>query len=200
MLGFYITGHPLAKYEHQIKQFSSCTASKLKQKRDGDIINMAAMIVKIKLTTTRSKGEKMTILKLEDLEGAVEAINFPSVFKEVFKYLIPNQPVFVKGKVNLKEDIPKILVSTLFPLEEAYKLLEAIHLNLSGVRENVVETLKDKFALNSGNIPVYLHFDTPSKHRIQVIVGEELFVRPDQKLIKDIEDIIGPDKLSFVLQ
>ena len=140
------------------------------------------------------------MIEVEDLEGVVEAIVFPSAFKEVSKYIRLNSVVIIKGRLNLKEDSPKIMVNTLFPLEEAYNLINAIHLNLSGLRENVLETLKDKFSRNAGKVPVYLHFDTPSRHRIQVLVGEEFFVRPGHELIKDIEDILGVDRLSFVLQ
>ena len=79
-------------------------------------------------------------------------------------------------------------------------MLYSIHLNLSGLRENVVDTLRDRFKASAGTIPVYLHFDTPSQQKVQVLVGEDLFVRPNQELIKDMENILGPDRLSFVLQ
>ncbi|PIQ88777.1 MAG: DNA polymerase III subunit alpha [Candidatus Omnitrophica bacterium CG11_big_fil_rev_8_21_14_0_20_42_13] len=200
MLGFYVTGHPLAKYEHQLKQFSSCPTLGLRGKKDGDMVNIAALIIKIKHTITRAKGEKMAILKLEDLEGVVEAIVFPAAFREVSKYIMLNSVVMVKGRVNLREDEPKIMVNSILPLEEAYNSINAIHLNLSGVRENVVDTLKDKFRANSGRVPVYLHFETPAKQRIQVLVSEELFVQPRHELIKDIENILGVDRFSFILQ
>lgn len=200
MLGFYVTGHPLTKYQHQLKQFSTCPISALSRRKDDEPVSIAGMIIKIKHTVTRAKSEKMAILKIEDLEAVVEAIVFPSAFREVSNYIRPNNIVIVKGRLNLKEDTPKIMVNSMFLLEDAYRLINIIHLNLSGVRQNVIETLKDKFSLNSGNVPIYLHFDTPSKQRIQVLVGEELFVRPGQELMKDIEDILGPERLSFVLQ
>ena len=200
MLGFYVTGHPLAKYEHQLKHFSSCPISNLKKYKDGENVSIAAMIIKIKQTVTRAKAEKMAILKVEDLTGMIEVIAFPSAFREVSKHLLLNSVVIIKGKLNLREDNPKIFVTTLFPLDDAYNLINAIHLNMSGVRENVLETLKDRFRANAGKVPVYLHFNTPSKQRIQVLVGDELFVRPRQELIKDIENILGIDKFSFVLQ
>lgn len=200
MLGFYVTGHPLAKYQYQLKQFRTCTIPELSGRKDDEPVNIAGMIVKVKYTTTRAKGEKMAILKLEDLEGVVEAIVFPAAFREVSNHIRVNNIVIVKGRLNLKEDIPKIMVNGIMPLEDAYKLINTIHLNLSGVRENVIETLKDKFSANSGNIPIYLHFDTSSKQRIHVLVGEELFVRPGEELIRDIENILGPERLSFILQ
>lgn len=200
MLGFYVTGHPLTKYEHQLKQFSTCVISELKNKKDGDMVSIAAMIVKIKHTVTRAKSEKMAILKVEDLSDSVEAIIFPQAYKEICANILPNNVVIVKGRINLKEDTPKIIVNTLSPLEESYNLINAIHLNLSSARENVLETLKDKFCANSGNVPVYLHFDTSSRHRVQVLVGDELFVRPRFELIKDIEELLGADNLSFIMQ
>jgi hypothetical protein len=72
-------------------------------------------------------------------------------------------------------------------------------INLSGLRENVFETLKELLAASRGNIPIYLNLDTPSKSRVQLVVGEGFYVTPSEKLIKDIEDLLGEERLSLTL-
>jgi DNA polymerase-3 subunit alpha len=199
MLGFYISGHPLARYAKQLKRFVSSSTSTLHQHQDKDEIKLVVLIAKIKQTVTRATQEKMAILKLEDLEGVVEALVFPRAYEKVSGYIQPNTVVLVRGNLNLKEDTPRILVNDLFPVDEVYKLITGIKINLSGIRENIFESLKELLVSSRGNIPVYLHLDTPTKSRVHLVVGESLYVLPSEKLIQDIENLLGEERLSLVI-
>jgi DNA polymerase-3 subunit alpha len=199
IIGFYVTGHPLARYASQLKRFSSTSIANLSSQKDESEVKIVGLIAKIKQTLTRVKQEKMAILKLEDLEGAVELLVFPAAFQKVSRYILPNTVVLVRGRLNLKEDVPKIIVNDLLPVDEVYKLITGVNVNLSGIRENVFESLKELLAAYPGQTPIYLHLDSPSKSRVQVVVGNGLFVQPNEKLIADIEGLLGEDRLSLVI-
>jgi len=199
MLGFYVTGHPLAHYAPQLKRFTSFSTANLSQCNDGAEIKIIGLIAKIKQTLTRQKQEKMAILKLEDLEGAVEVLVFPAAFQKVSRYIQPNTVALVRGRLNLREDTPKIIVNDLFPMDEVYKLITGININLSGIRENLFESLKGLLLSSRGNVPIYLHLDTPAKSRVQLVVGEGFYVLPSEKLIQDIESLLGEERLSLVI-
>ncbi len=199
MLGFYVSGHPLARYARQLKRFASSSIARLSEHNDQDEIKIVALIAKIKNTTTRVKQEKMAIVKLEDLDGVVEGLIFPRSYQKVSHYIVANTVVLVKGSLNLREDTPKILVNDLFPVDEIYKLITAMNINLSGVRENIFESLKKLLSSFRGQVPIYLHIDTPTKARAHIVVGEGLYVKPSEKLIQDIEGLIGEERLSLVL-
>ena len=199
MLGFYVSGHPLARYAKALKRFVSSSISDLKQYKDEEEIKIVGLISKIKNTTTRVKQEKMAILKLEDLEGAVELLVFPRAYQKVSRYILPNTVVLVKGVLNLKEDTPKVLVNDLFPFDEIYKLITGMSINLSGLRENVFASLKDMLASSRGDVPVYLNLDTPAKSRVQLVVGENFYVSPSERLIEDIEVLLGEERLKLLL-
>ena len=94
---------------------------------------------------------------------------------------------------------PKIIAEDLFPFEEIYKLITAMNINLSGIRENIFESLKTLLGDYRGNIPVYLRLDTPSKSRVQLVVGESLYVSPNEKLIQDLDELLGEERLSLVI-
>ncbi|MEI6631297.1 MAG: DNA polymerase III subunit alpha [bacterium] len=199
MLGFYVTGHPLARYANQLKRFTSTSTINLAQHNDGEEVKIVGLISKIKQTVTRVKQEKMAILKLEDLEGVVEVLIFPQAFQKVSVYIQPNTIVMVSGRLNLREDTPKIIANDLFPIEEIYKLIASLNINLSGMQENIFASLKEILAGSRGNIPVYLHFSTPAKPKTQLVVGEGLFVSPSEKLIQDIENLLGEERLTLVI-
>ena len=199
MLGFYVSGHPLARYAKQLKLFASTSTNTLHQHKDEDEIKLVGLIAKIKQTTTRAKQEKMAILKIEDLDGVVEALVFPRAFTKVSRYLQPSTVVLIKGILNLKEDTPKIIVNDLFPFEEMYKLITGLKINLAGLRENIFESLKEILASSRGDVPIYVHLDTPAKSKVQLVVGEGLYVSPSEKLIHDIESLLGDQRLSLVI-
>ncbi|MCX5694659.1 MAG: DNA polymerase III subunit alpha [Candidatus Omnitrophica bacterium] len=199
MLGFYVSGHPLARYANQLKRFTSCSITSLHEHKDQDIIKIVGLIVKIKHTVTRAKQEKMAILKLEDLEGAVEVLVFPRTFAKISSHIQANTIVHIRGVLDLKEETPKIIAEDLFPFEEIYKLITAININLSGIRENIFESLKELLETHRGDIPVYLRLNTPAKSRVQLIVGEGLYVNPNEQLIQDLDELLGQEHFSLVI-
>ncbi|MDD5669642.1 MAG: DNA polymerase III subunit alpha, partial [Candidatus Omnitrophica bacterium] len=199
ILGFYVSGHPLARYARHLKRFASSIINDLHQHKDQDTVKVIGMITKIKQTVTRSKQEKMAILKFEDLEAVVEVLVFPATFQKVSRYLQPNSVVMIKGKLNLKEESPKIIANDLFPIEQIYKLISAVNIDISGIKENLFASLKEMLSSFPGAVPVYLHLDTPAKSKIQLLVGDELFVSPSEDLIRTIEDLLGEEKLTLIM-
>jgi DNA polymerase-3 subunit alpha len=199
MLGFYISGHPLARYAQQLKRFVSSSINNLSEHKDEDEVKIVGLISKIKNTTTRAKQEKMAILKLEDLNGSVELLVFPRAYQKISRYIQPNAVVLVKGNLNLKEDTPKIIVNDLYPFEQIYKLITAMSINLSGLRENIFATLKEILTVSRGDTPVYLNLEAPAKTRVQMVVGENFYVSPSEKLIQEIGVLLGEERLKLHL-
>lgn len=198
MLGFYVSGHPLAHYARQLARFRFSSLSDLKHREDGQEIKVLGLIVKIKHTVTRAKGEKMAILKVEDLDGVVEVLIFPKAFKLVSKNIQPNSIVLIKGRLSLKEETPKIIVNDLLLFDDIYNLVSGMRIDISGIRENLFDSLKARLSDSTGKIPVYLHLNTQARSRVQLVVGEEFFVVPDEKLVEDIELLLGEGRVSLV--
>ena len=199
MLGFYVTGHPLARFASQLKRFACSSIASIPSHKDGDTVKMAGLIIKIKNTVTRKSGEKMSILKIEDLEGTIEVLVFPESYKQNSRYIQPNSAVLVSGRLSLKEESPKIIANSILPVEEAYKQITKIDINIAGIRENLLHSLKEKLVQNSGQTPVYLHVDIPHRARYQILVGDELYVQPNQSLIHDLETLIGEKRFSLTI-
>ena len=199
ILGFYISGHPLVRYEHLLKRFSSCSIAQLSERRDSEDICIVGLINKIKLTTTRAKAEKMAILKVEDLGGMVEVLVFPNTYKQVSRNIVGNNVVMIKGKLSLREDTPKILASNIIAIDEAYRLITAINIDLGGLKEHILTSLKEKLALSPGKVPVYLHVDTDSNRKLKILVSQDLFVQPRPELFNDIEDLLGGERFLLTM-
>lgn len=200
MLGFYVTKHPLTNYEGLLKKLSSCPTQKLAGRRDGDEIAIGGILSKVKFTVTKRTGEKMAIATLEDLEGTVEILFFPSCYQKSAMYIKKDRFVYLKGRLNLREEEPKIIANDVVDLEEApYKLskLMTVAINDSVAQKETFESLKRILRQYQGAIPVYIAFTTKENKRIQMFIGKELNIAPSLELVKEVEGLIGEGSVTL---
>jgi DNA polymerase III subunit alpha len=199
LLGFYISSHPLARYEKSLRLYASSNTQTLGQLHDGDEASIGGIITKAKYTFTKRNNEKMAILRLEDLKGTVEVLVFPRSFKAAEKNIAEDAIVFIKGRVNLREDTPKIMAEEILPLEDArnkYTQALSIELITTALERETLSQLNDILKRHRGHTPVYINFTTPDKKKVQIAAGKDLSVLPTDALITEIEALIGDGVVS----
>jgi DNA polymerase III subunit alpha len=199
LLGFYISSHPLARYEKSLKLYTSSTTQTLGQLHDGDEASIGGIITKAKYTFTKRNNEKMAILRLEDLKGTVEVLVFPRTFKDAEKNIAEDAIVFIKGRANLREDTPKIIAEEILPLEDArkkYTQALSIELITTALEKETLSKLNDILRKHRGRTPVYINFTTPDKKKVQMAAGRDLSVLPTDTLITEIEALVGDGAVS----
>ncbi len=197
LLGFYLSGHPLTRYDMEAKQFTDFSTKNLIRASDGQEVKLLCLLGTIKLTTTRKTNERMAILKLEDLEGEVEAVVFPSSYQAVAASLKEGAVVIVKGKVSFREEAPKIIVSAIKQMDEAFRSITSITVDLSDTNGDGLKSLKEKLALFPGKVPVYLKLNTNAYKSVQIMVGEDLFVTPTENLVEELKNLVGTGHFSL---
>ncbi|NOX97040.1 MAG: DNA polymerase III subunit alpha [Nitrospirae bacterium] len=197
-LGFYVTGHPLTEYESLIKRYATVTTDQLGDFNDGEEISLGGIISGARQTVTR-KGERMAFFNLEDLQGMVRAIVFPGTFEKFPSLIKSDALVFVKGRVDLREERPKLIVSEIIPLPEVEeRLAKAIHIKLmvTGLERQALLDLRDLLLTQQGDCSVYLHLIAPGKEIIALANGQ-IRVRPDKKMVKKVKELLGEEAVYF---
>jgi DNA polymerase III subunit alpha len=196
LLGFYFSGHPLAHYKNEIREFSDYSTKDLRLAVEGQEIKIVGIISAVKLTTTRKTNERMAILKIEDLEGEAEVVIFPSLYPKVANLLVEGEVMIIVGRLSFREEIVTIIAGDLKSMKEFYKEIKAINVNLSGLQSDRFNILREKLGNFPGKIPVYLHMDTSSQKCVQILVDEGLFVTPNEVLMNEIKELVGDEKFS----
>jgi DNA polymerase-3 subunit alpha len=199
ILGFYISGHPLAHYRSEIKEFTNEDSKSLAKAYDGENIRIAGLIEGVKLTNTKKTNERMAILTLEDMEGSYEAVVFPSTYVTLSNYLNEGEVVFIFGKVNKREDRSTIIVNDIKYIHDVYGSIKSINVNLAGLEKDRLNVLKTKLLSFPGKVPVYLSLQTQSNKGVQIQVGKDLYVTPNEMLMNEIKEIVGQDAFSVTL-
>ncbi|MGB3241426.1 MAG: DNA polymerase III subunit alpha [Candidatus Omnitrophota bacterium] len=201
MLGFYITEHPLARFERLLNAYSTCSVSKLANLSDGQEVLIGGIIKKVRTTVTRKKGEKMAIVTLEDLDNFVGVLVFPTAYRKAPELIKEDSMIYVWGRLNLREEEPKIVAEDIIPLEsvkEAFTKSVLIKMSTTGLKEQTMEEIKGVIQKHKGKIPVFVDLISPEGRRIRLSTDSDLTVYPDDDLVGEIEEIVGSGNIKFI--
>jgi DNA polymerase III subunit alpha len=199
VIGFYITGHPLTRYERQLRLYAIANTQTLGEFQDGDKLSLGGMVFKTRLQTTR-KGDRMAFVTLEDVQGQVDVIVFPEVYKEFGAVLETDQPVLVRGIVDWGEDKAKIIADRIVLLSEAAERLSPeVHISLQtlGLNRDTLGQLKSILQNAPGASSVYVHLLFPDEREVVVVSEERLQVAPSEGLVQHIESLFGQEVVHF---
>jgi DNA polymerase-3 subunit alpha len=196
-LGFFITGHPLERYQVELTQWATATTGRLPDMAEREV-TVGGIIAGLRLIKTK-KGDRMASFVLEDLEGGAECLVFPETYKKVAGRLAEDQVVLVKGKSEvLEETKARLLVTEVLPLEQA-KLAEArfvtIRVPLEHWDRAKGERLRDILGAHRGECPVTLEMFRPGAYAVAVAPNPYYKVRPDAALRAELEGLLGPGAL-----
>ena len=101
MLGQFVTDHPLLGVKDRLAAQTDMAVPEVTNLGDGDLVTVGGIVAGVGRRFTK-KGEPYALFRLEDLEGGVSVIAFPSVFEQVPNLLETDAIVLVKGRVDLR--------------------------------------------------------------------------------------------------
>ncbi len=201
-LGFYITGHPLAKHKKLLERFTNCSSQNIAEIKNGQQISIGGIAAKVRPQTTK-KGKVMAYLTLEDLTGLVEIILFPDVYKIAEPLLTVDNPVFIKGFIDKGNETVKIIAKDILTLSQvAENWTGKVHVNLqtAGLEKDFLVKLKSILESHHGKNEIFLHLISPDGKMICINTDAQLKVNPDEKLVSEIEELLGNDSVYFELK
>jgi DNA polymerase-3 subunit alpha len=190
VLGFYLSGHPLARYAKEIKSYTSHTLANLPE---GGMARIAGMIVNTKKTITKN-GQAMCRFKLEDLEGEVECVVFPKTYTpEVAKLLVAHEMVVLKGKVEPRDDGKNVLVEEIAALKDArdrYVKSVVLKLSTTGLEDEVLARIDKVVQAHPGKCALAFRLKTPTHGDFGLVTQKR--IAPTDGFLHEAEKILGP--------
>ena len=158
----------------------------------------------------------MAFLTLEDVEGRVDVIVFPDVYREGALFLHEEEPIIVEGRLELsdvgpeaeaeEDDDPerrkgesrrkgaKIIASKIMPLRELrFAQKSSVHILLDArvaTRERL-EELRDILLDYRGPCPAYLHLMEPKRRETILEMSKDFSVRPCSELAERVDGLFG---------
>ena len=199
MLGFYITRHPLASYEREIKRLTQDDTATLSKRQNGDEVKVCGLVSQMKEIVTK-KGDRMGFLSLEDMKGFVEVILFPEAFKSALPHLRGGDPVLVRGTLDLGEDHVKIKAAEVRPLSEPSDAsMGNFHLKipLVSLTPSQLEDLKELIVENRGVTKVHLHLIDGEQRETVIALSDQFSVDPSQQFKNHVKHLFQSSVISM---
>ena len=197
VLGLYLSSHPLAKYADTLKLFSTATTRELPGLEDGTMVVLGGLVQQVKarqVQNGRSKGHRMGQFTLEDLEGTVEAVAFPSEWQRISSLVKVDRLVFVRGRLSFRNGEPSVRVNTVIPIEEAHERLTSelvIMLDRDMVDDTLLDALRSVLAEHLGSCPLVIQVRLDDQTQATIQAGHDFRVRPSPELAQSLREILG---------
>ncbi len=201
-LGFFITGHPLARYEPVLKKFASANTLKLQDFSDGRVVRIGGIVREYKLHHDR-KGEVMAFVTLEDLSGLAEVILFASLYSSVSDLIEKDSAIMVEGRITRDEKSSKILADMIAPIDKAEESWTAsVHLrvDITGLNKQSLQKLCEILKQHKGSCSAFLHLLMPQRTDTIIALPDSMRVKAGQDLTEAVNNFLGYSAVESVCQ
>jgi len=206
VLGFYLSGHPLAQHKHDLLVYSKYRLDKLPKPADdprhSPLIRVAGMISSAKKLVTKEKKEQYARFKLEDLFGEIEVVVFPKSYKNgLAKYIVPNNIVVVKGRLAGRDSQNELLAEEIMSLDEAKQWLPTfagnVHIKMTAtaLEDELLDNVKKVISTHPGSSPVVFEISTVGQG--EYCIETQLLVKSSDKFLRDIEKLLGSESVEL---
>ncbi|MFW5808708.1 MAG: OB-fold nucleic acid binding domain-containing protein, partial [Spirochaetota bacterium] len=209
MLGLYISGHPLARYEAEIREYSSCSIVNLDDAlENGSTFSIVGILENQRKHITKA-GKEMAFALLEDMEGSLEVVFFPRTYAKYESLIFCKEPVMLTGEVKVDEEdssenkSKKMLVNEVRTLTEArHGSISALHINIDtvGTDETLLDTIRRTLEHDQGKCPVFFHVSS-SDGKEHIVQAHSCFnIDPTEELIGNLRGILGNDSIRYTFR
>jgi DNA polymerase III subunit alpha len=201
VLGFYMTGHPLVNLKKEIKAFSSTCIKDILDKKSRTEIKIVGFVNNIKKLKTK-KGDLMCFMNFEDLTGETEVLVFPKTYSQYSQNFDKDQIVFLKAKVDAKEEKVNLIAEEILEFSEAKKVyVKELIINIEQVflDEENMEKLKSILTdeINSEDAFIRVILNVKSTNHGFVKIDTKKNINLNEKLENDLKDIFGKNCISY---
>jgi len=205
MLGLYVSDHPLLGLEHILSSATDCSVAQLVgsaaeeperssrgERGDGQLVTVGGILSGVQRKVTK-QGNAWAAATLEDLEGAIEVLFFPSTYQAALTMIIEDAIVVVKGRLDRREDQPKLVAMEVSVPELPTGEDGPFVVSIMEARcvPPVVERLKEVLRTHPGHVEVHLRLLSGDRMK-KIRLDDKLRVKPSPSLLADLKQLLGP--------
>ncbi len=199
-LGFYLSGHPLARWESIVRQFATHRVADVAGGKSGDRAVLGVQISKITKKVSKRTGGPFWIAQVEDLSGSMEIFVSQELHERSGDLLAPESIVLLRGVINQRETNVSVNVREVLPIEEGPSRLTrdlsvVIDVDSGPAVEDLIFRLKTLLDGHRGDTPVFLVLRNRDDQFVTIQVGRDSYVEPAAPLFEEMEAILGRNRV-----
>ncbi len=199
MLGLYVSDHPLNGLEHVLSQGSDCTIGQLmldEERPHGSTVTVSGLVTSVQRKITK-RGDSWATITLEDLDGAIEVLLFPSTYQLASTLLVEDSVLRIKGALSRDKDQPELRAQEVIQPDLSDGPSGPVVITLPSTRctPPTVAQLRDVLRTHPGVTEVRLRLLSREKTTVMRL-DEGLRVAPSPALFADLKQLLGPGCLT----
>jgi DNA polymerase-3 subunit alpha len=201
MLGLYVSDHPLLGLEHVLTNGTDCTIGQLlmdEGRPANSTVTVAGLVTSVQRKLTK-RGDTWASITLEDLEGGVEVLFFPSAYQFAAPYLANDAILQVRGRLSRDKEAPELHGQevNVIDVSDGQGGGGPVVVSLPATRctPPVVAQLREVLGTHPGMTEVRLKLLTRDSTRVMRL-DDNLRVTPSAALFADLKQLLGPGCLA----
>jgi len=198
VMGFYVTGHPLYKYELEYNSFTTIKLGETETLENLDSVRACGVVTSLKTKIDKS-GRTMAFFTIDDFYGSCECLMFAKVYEKFGQFVQEEDCIFIAGKPESSGDAIKIHIDEVVSLNDAKEKFThsvKIKIDKNKITTDKIKELKNILGNFKGRSPLYLHiFENGSKPRIFFLKDYKVSLGDD--FISSVSKIFGENSVEL---
>ncbi len=222
-LGLYLTGHPITRYEDELRRFTECSFVNVPalvpesekngngyggyRKKQKKPVCLAGLLIGVRVKKT-SRGSKIVTGILDDRTARVDMVMYEEVYEQYKHLLQKDKLCIVEGTVSYDDFNAsyRITASAIYNIEQArVKFSRGVQIRLDRGRANgdwsdqsVARRLKEVLQVYSdGASPVTIEYNT-GRDSSRLRLGAQWQVTPSDELLARLQKTFGDDCIQVL--
>ncbi|MFV1884599.1 MAG: DNA polymerase III subunit alpha [Balneola sp.] len=205
LIGFYLSGHPLNRYQEDIRLFGKQNLGEeciSRLQHDSELRFIA--IITSKRQATDRKGRPIAFLMVEDLHSSLEVAVFSNEFDKFAALLKVDNVIYFTGRYSKRDRGNSMIVTNMERVENLReKFQDRLRLKLDIVTEGLtnedLSQMQTLFELNKGTTMVKIAVHSKEANAPIKMNVRNFVVEPNDELLKGLKDVLGEESVELVL-
>ncbi len=196
VVGFYVSDHPLRKYEIDYKSFSTIHLGETEQLEEMEKVRAIGVITGLRTKIDKS-GRTMAFFTLDDFSGSCECLMFSKTYEKFSNFVQEEECVVMIGTPESSGDAIKLHIEDVIPLDKARsRFAQSVKIFFDKEKNSEEDVLSLKKILEKfiGDYPVYLHLNGGGS-KAKLFYLEDFKVNLSDEFIQEIINLLGEDSL-----
>ncbi|MBH1988796.1 MAG: DNA polymerase III subunit alpha [Myxococcaceae bacterium] len=203
-LGFYLSGHPLDRYQNEVKRLGLVSTMHLHQSKHNETVQMMGMVTDLRERPLKSGEGRWAIMSIEDNFGHAEVLAFNKVFAEFEHVLKSKEPILFKGRVVVDDvDDEGGVSQAKIRLESALLLSEAqeektrfVDVYLNSEHEEALAQIHTLCLQNPGVKPLRFIFQHREGYLTYLMCSDRIRIHASEAFVHSLEGLNGVVKVE----
>ena len=223
-LGLYLTGHPIQRYEKEIRQFTECTLANAAdlaptgnnnaggdsgnyRRRNTKEYRLAGLLLNMRMRKTK-QGKKIVTAVLDDRTARIDVVIYEETNEKFGHLLNKDKLLIVEGPVSYDDFNAsyRITANTIYDITQARETFSrCLEINIDKQRVNgnwsdtgITGQLTDVLqTYREGQCPVSIQYVSGTE-QTRMVLGDEWKVQPSDELLNRLQGLFTEDQVRMV--